>query len=183
MSDTVSTHPDWFTEALAAAAEQRRVERGNQILASRRIAESINATLQRMGITPQMEAYVDDHGCLQGALLVEADYTEDAYEVRALWDGQSQQVELHTRDWDGDGNFGRVRLLNTIADVAAARHETPKAPQKPRDFRAEALRAMDTFSPDQLGNHEVEAVVTAAHGITSAILHLADTIARTNSRP
>ncbi|MEU3399425.1 hypothetical protein [Streptomyces filamentosus] len=183
MSDTVSTLPDWLAKAVAEHEQQQHIERGNRVLASRRIAESINASLQGMGITPQMEAYVDDHGCLQGALLVEADYAEDAYEVRALWDGRSQQVELHTRDWDGDGNFGRVRLLNTIADVAAARHETPTPPQKPRDFRVEALRAIDTFSPDRLGNHEVEAVVTAANGITAAILHLADTIARTNSRP
>ncbi|MER5227116.1 hypothetical protein [Streptomyces flaveus] len=104
------------------------------------------------------------------------------YEVRALWSEDDEEVELHTADWKYDlAVFGRVRLLRSLADVAAARRETPKFPALVRDYRLEAIRAMDSVNVDRLNNAYVEEIATAIHGNTAALLHLADVIVRTNS--
>jgi hypothetical protein len=45
----------------------------------------------------------------------------------------------------------------------------------------EAIHEMDTLNTDHLNNSSAEAVATAIHGSTAALLHLADTIVRTNT--
>ncbi|WP_405541159.1 hypothetical protein [Streptomyces phaeochromogenes] len=77
--------------------------------------------------------------------------------------------------------FGRVGLLTSLADVAAARRETPKFPAPACDYRREAIRAMDGLNVDRLNDAGVEVIATAIHGTTAALLHLADTVARTNT--
>ncbi|WP_089107628.1 hypothetical protein [Streptomyces hyaluromycini] len=76
--------------------------------------------------------------------------------MRAAWSEDDKEVELHTADWEADrSTFGRVRLLNTLADVAAARREWPKFPAPRRDYRREALRAIDGLNADSLNNAHV----------------------------
>ncbi|WP_331744377.1 hypothetical protein OG762_49870 (plasmid) [Streptomyces sp. NBC_01136] len=39
-----------------------------------------------------------------------------------MWSEDDKEVALHTADWEDDRPvFGRVRLLTSLADVAAAR--------------------------------------------------------------
>lgn len=57
----------------------------------------------------------------------------------------------------------------------------PKFPAPARDYRREAIRATDGPNVDRLNDAGVEAIATAIHGTTAALLHLADIIARTNT--
>ncbi|MFD8655026.1 hypothetical protein ACFV1D_45965, partial [Streptomyces mirabilis] len=124
-----------------------------------------------------------DRGNLRPARLTQPEFEPYAYyEVRAAWSEDDKQVELRTADWEDDRpKFGRVRLLNSLADVAAARRETPTFPAPRRDYRLEAIRAMDSLNADRLNNAHVEEIANAIHGNTAALLHVADTIARTST--
>ncbi|MFC8570778.1 hypothetical protein ACFUIW_33980 [Streptomyces sp. NPDC057245] len=188
MSDVFATNaptvPGWLAAAEEAYKLQEQNAKGNQIIQARRHAEFINDSLEKLGIEPLQPARLDRAGRLEGAILVRADYDEETQEVRALWDAESNQVELHTADWQENGpKFGRVRLLNSLADVAAARRETPKLPAPQRNFRVEALRAIDGFNVDRLNNRQVEVIVTAINGLTAAVLHQSEVMARGNDRP
>ncbi|TQE33115.1 hypothetical protein [Streptomyces ipomoeae] len=180
---TEATLPGWLAAAVEAHEAQVAEERGREILRLQGIAKQINAELAKVGIEPLHPARVEA-GRIEGAVLVGPDYDEGTYEVRAFWDENSRQIELHTADWESrEPKFGRVRVMNNLADVAAARHETPKFPAPPRDFKAEALFAIASLSPDRLNNHEVEALVNAVNGLTAAMLHVGDLITRANDRP
>ncbi|MFD5878442.1 hypothetical protein [Streptomyces yangpuensis] len=178
MSDTTVSAPAAVPSWLTAAVEQYEKEqldiRASQIMHRESHAEHINDKLASLGIEPLQPARLNASGYLEGAVLVRADPEADTYEVRAFWDEESGQVELHTADWDGSGQFRRVRLLNRLADVAAAHHETPKAPAPARrNFAAEALRAIDSLNVDRLNDGRTEAIVTAINGLTAAVLHAA----------
>lgn len=178
------TVPAWLAAAIEADKHRKINAKADEILRNRKFADQINKALASYGVEPLHPAHVDEHGDLVGAVLLMPDYDEGTYEVRALWDEDSQQVELHTSDWEADRpGFGRVRLMNSLADIAAARHETPKPPALRRDFRSEALRAIDGFNVDHLNNGEVEVIVTAINGLTAAILHQTEVIARANDKP
>ncbi|PZT71444.1 hypothetical protein [Streptomyces sp. AC1-42T] len=181
MPDTTATAlPDWLAAAEADRAERALNEKAGALRLVMDQADKINSWLAQFGIEPASPADYDKFGNLQGAVLIGADYEEGTYEVRALWSVDDDAIELHTADWEDDvPTFGRVRLLNSIGDVAAARHETPKFPAPPRDFAAEARRAMDSLNVDRLNNGEVEVVVTALNGITAALLNLAQVGSRT----
>ncbi|MGW1364538.1 hypothetical protein ACWCQP_44930 [Streptomyces chartreusis] len=187
MTATTPTHqptaPDWLTAAEAAHQEQRLHDQGHKALRVRRHADLINARLAELGIEPIEPAAVDDYGNLQHARLTVPEYEPDAYyEVRAGWSEDDKQVELRTADWEDERpRFGRVGLLHSLADVAAARRETPTFPAPARDYRQEAIRAMDNLNVDRLNNAEVEAIVTAVHGNIAALLHIADTVARNST--
>ncbi|MDX3165980.1 hypothetical protein PV516_19520 [Streptomyces scabiei] len=184
VTDTSSAVPTWLAASVEAHEQQKLEEHGNQILQAKRYAEQINDTLAKFGIEPLQPARISGTGQLEGAILIRSDYDEGTYEVRALWDSDSQQIELHTADWnDRTPKFGRVRLMNNLADVAAARHETPKFPDRQRNLRAEALHAIDALNPDRLNNGHVEAIVTAINGLTAAVLYRTESIARANDRP
>ncbi|MFF3585363.1 hypothetical protein [Streptomyces mirabilis] len=161
--------PDWLAAAEAAHQEQQIDTVAQRLQRAQRHADLINARLADRGnlrparLTPEFEPYA-------------------YYEVRAAWSEDDKQVELHTADWEDDRpKFGRVRLLNSLADVAAARRETPTIPAARRDYRLEAIRAMDSLNADRLNNAHVEEITNAIHGNTAALLHLADTIARTST--
>ncbi|GGX56436.1 hypothetical protein [Streptomyces chartreusis] len=175
--------PHWLAAAEAAHQEQQTDVVAQEILRARHHAELINARLAELGIEPLAAAGIDDRGRLRPARLTEPDYEPHSYyEVRAAWNEDDKQVELHTADWeDDDPQFGRVGLLTSLADVAAARRATPTIPTPRRDYHREAIRAMDALNVDRLNNFEVEAIVTAVHGNTAALLHLADTVARNNT--
>jgi hypothetical protein len=178
------TVPAWLTAAIAADEHRKLSEESNEIQRNRRSADLINRELAKHGVEPPHPAHADERGRLVGAVLVMPDYEEGTYEVRAMWDEASKQIELHTLDWEDDRpQFGRVRLMNNLADIAAARHESPKFPAPPRDFRAEAMRAIDSLNVDRLNNGEVEAIVTAINGLTAAILHQTEANARVHDRP
>ncbi|MER5302177.1 hypothetical protein ABT039_22340 [Streptomyces lasiicapitis] len=188
MPDSTTTDsaaaPSWLAAAEEVYEHQQIDERANHIMACKRHAEQINDALGVFGIEPLQPARLTKSGQLEGAVLVGPDFEAGTYEVRALWDVNSQQIELHTADWETDRpRFGRVGLMSNIADVAAARRETPKFPAPRRNLSAEALQAIDSLSVDRLNNHDVEAVVTAIHGLTAAVLHVGDLIARGNDRP
>jgi hypothetical protein len=179
---TPATSPaatDWLTAAEDAYQQQQLQETGDRLRLATRHAELINARLAELGIIPLRQATVDC-GQLQPAILVEPDFDENTYEVQALWSEAGQMVELHTADWETERyRFGRVRLLHSIADVAAARRETPTFPAPEPNYRLQAERSMsvsaDYISPD------AAAITTAIHGATAALLHLAQTVARTNT--
>ncbi|WP_460074107.1 hypothetical protein [Streptomyces sp. YKOK-I1] len=177
------TVPDWLAAAEAAHQEQQIDTVAQGLQRVQRHADLINARLAELGIEPLEAAGIDNHGNLQPARLTQPEYEPYAYyEVRAAWSEADKQVELHTADWEADHpEFGRVRLLNSLADVAAARREWPKIPAPRRDYRREALRAIDGLNVDSLSSADVEAIANAVHGNTAALLHLADTIARTNT--
>ncbi|MFK0112545.1 hypothetical protein [Streptomyces sp. NPDC091217] len=175
--------PEWLAAAEAAHQEQQIDTVAHKLLRARHHAGLINARLAELGIEPLEAAGIDDHGDLRAARLTQPEYEPYAYyEVRAVWSEDDKQVELHTADWEADcPEFGRVRLLNSLADVAAARREWPKSPAPRRDYLREAIGAMDGLNVDNLNDAGVEAIATAIHGNTAALLHLADTIARTNT--
>ncbi|KUN58446.1 hypothetical protein [Streptomyces griseorubiginosus] len=170
----------WLAAAEAAHQEQQNDTAAQGLERARRHADLINARLADLGITPIEAARVDDRGHLRQARLTQPEYEPHTYyEVRAAWSENDKQVELHTADWeDNSPTFGRVRLLNSLADVAAARRETPTLPTPRRNYHQEAIRAIDSLNVDHLNNPGAEAVATAIHGATAALLHLADTIAR-----
>jgi hypothetical protein len=116
--------PDWLAAAEAARPEQHIAAQG--VLHAQRHADLINARLADLGIDPIEAAGVDDRGNLRPARLTKPESEPYAYyEVRAVWSEGDKQVELHTAYWEGDRPvFGRVRLLYSLADVAAARRET-----------------------------------------------------------
>ncbi|MFJ9478799.1 hypothetical protein ACIRRI_27900 [Streptomyces mirabilis] len=175
--------PDWLAAAEAAHQEQQIDIVAQRLLHAQRHAELINARLADLGIEPIAAAGLDGRGNLTPARLTEPEFEPHAYyEVRATWSEDDKEVELHTADWDDDRPvFGRVRLLTSLADVAAARRQTPTFLAPARDHRREAIRAMDGPNVDHLNDVGVEAIATAIHGNTAALLHLADTIARTNT--
>ncbi|WP_179887948.1 hypothetical protein [Streptomyces sp. t99] len=178
MPDTTATAeaavPAWLATAEADRAERELNEKASKLRLVMDQADKVNKKLAEFGIEPVSPAGYDKFGNLQAAVLIGADYEEGTYEVRALWSQDDATIELHTADWEDDSStFGRVRLLKSIGDVAAARHETPKFPARPRDFAAEARWAIDSLNVDRLNNGEVEAVVTALNGITAALLNLA----------
>ncbi|MGW5609396.1 hypothetical protein ACWEWI_25490 [Streptomyces sp. NPDC003753] len=177
------TVPNWLTAAEAAHQEQQIDTVAQKLQRAQCQADLINARLAELGIEPIEAAGVDDHGNLRPARLTQPEFEPYAYyEVRAAWSEDDKQVELHTADWEDDRpKFGRVRLLNSLADVAAARREWPKFHAPRRDYRREAIRAMDGLNVDSLNDVGVEAIATAIHGNTAALLHLADTIARANA--
>ncbi|MFH8295107.1 hypothetical protein [Streptomyces sp. NPDC018059] len=176
MPDTTTTAPPaWLAAAEADRAERELNEKANKLRLVMDQAEKVNARLAELGIEPLNPAGYDQSGNFKAAVLIGADYDEYVYEVRAVWSAADNMVELHTADWEDDSTaFGRVRLLRSIGDVAAARHETPKFPARPRDFAAEARWAIDSFNVDRLNNGEVEVIVTALNGVTAALLHLAE---------
>ncbi|MBL1086820.1 hypothetical protein JK359_33485 [Streptomyces actinomycinicus] len=182
-TDAPPAVPAWLAAAEAAYQEQHIDTLAQGLLRARRHADLINARLAELGIEPIEAAGVDDRGNLKPARLTEPAFEPHAYyEVRAAWSEDDKEVELHTADWEEDSpTFGRVCLLNSIADVAAARREWPKLPAPRRDYGLEAVRAMDSLNPDHLNKAEAEAIATAINGTTAALLHLADVIARTNS--
>ncbi|GAA1110875.1 hypothetical protein [Streptomyces javensis] len=183
MTQSTATVPAWLSAAVVEYEQQQLTERANQIMHLQRLAENINSQLNKLGIEPLNPAHVEA-GRLRGALLVGPDFDEGTYEVRAFWDETSQQIELHTADWETHNpQYGRVRLLNSIADIAAARHETPKPPAPHRHLGSEALRAIDGLNADRLNNHQVEAIVTAVNGLTAAVLHIGQLIKQVNDRP
>ncbi|MET7973184.1 hypothetical protein ABZW44_08860 [Streptomyces mirabilis] len=175
--------PDWLAAAEAAHQEQQIDTIAQRLQRAQRHAELINARLADLGIEPIEAAGLDDRGNLRPARLTQPEFEPYAYyEVRAAWSEDDKQVELHTADWEDDRpKFGRVRLLNSLADVAAARRETPTFPAPRRDYRLEAIRAMDSLNADRLNNAHVEEIANAIHGNTAALLHVADTIARTST--
>lgn len=175
--------PAWLAAAEAAHQEQHIDTLAQGLLRARRHADLINARLADLGIEPIEAAGVDDHGHLKPARLTQPEFEPYAYyEVRAAWSEDDKEVELHTADWEADNpKFGRVRLLHSLADVAAARREWPKFPAPRRDYRLEAIRAMDGLNADHVNDAGAEAIANAIHGNTAALLHLADTIARTNT--
>ncbi|WP_282792940.1 hypothetical protein [Streptomyces sp. CC224B] len=177
MPDTTATAlPNWLAAAEADRAERELAVKASKLRLVKDQAEKINAKLAELGIEPLSPAGYDENGKLQAAVLIHADYVDPAYEVRALWSAEDNAVELHTAEWEPDspGVFGRVRLLHSIGDIAAARHEIPKFPSPPRNYAAEARRAMDALNVDRLNNLEVEEIVTALNGITAALLNLAE---------
>ncbi|MCZ0983900.1 hypothetical protein O1L60_44865 [Streptomyces diastatochromogenes] len=174
--------PAWLAKAQETYEQEKLDEGARTIMHRQQLVRNINTKLDALGVEALKPARLDEHGNLVGAVLLEADYDEDAHEVRALWDETNQQIELHTADWE-DQRFGRVRLLNTLGDIVAARYETPKTPAPARNLRNEALRAIDSLRPDVLNNYEVEAVVTAIDGLTAAVLHVGDLITRAADRP
>jgi hypothetical protein len=111
------TVPDWL--AAAEAAHQEQIDTVAQGLQrAQRHADLINARLAELGIEPIEAAGV-------------------YYKVRAAWSEDDKQTELHTADWEDDRpRYGRVRLLNSLADVAAARRETPTIPATVRARRS-----------------------------------------------
>ncbi|MFF3731007.1 hypothetical protein ACFYXM_11950 [Streptomyces sp. NPDC002476] len=132
-------------------------------------ADKINKWLTEFGIEPLSPAGYDQFGNLKSAVLIGADYEVHTYEVRALWSTVDDALELHTADWEDDATaFGCVRLLRTIGDIAAARHETPKFPAQPRNFAAEARRAIDSLHVDNTNDARIEATVTAAPAARSS---------------
>ncbi|WP_019074410.1 hypothetical protein [Streptomyces hokutonensis] len=175
--------PDWLAAAEAAHQEQQIGTVAQLLHRAQRYADLINARLADLGIEPIEAAGVDDRGTLRPARLTQPEVEPYAYyEVRAAWSEDDKQVELHTADWeDHDPTFGRVRLLHSLADVAAARRETPTFPAPRRDYLREAIRAIDGLDADRLNNAQVEEIANAVHGNTAALLHLADTIARTRT--
>ncbi|MEU3704839.1 hypothetical protein AB0E82_21425 [Streptomyces anulatus] len=176
---TIAALPDWLIKALAERKEHELHDKASKLRLVMDQADKINRWLAEFGIEPVSPAGYDKSGNLQAAVLIGADHEAGTYEVRALWSQDDDAIELHTADWEDDSPaFGRVRLLKSIGDVAAARHQTPKFPARPRDFAAEARRAMDSLNVDRLNNGEVEAVVTALNGITAALLHLAQSGSR-----
>ncbi|MFF4787825.1 hypothetical protein ACFY3E_41735 [Streptomyces griseorubiginosus] len=177
------TVPDWLTAAEAAHQEQQIGDVAQVLQRAQRHADLINARLAELGIEPIEAAGIDDHGNLRPARLTQPEIEPYAYyEVRAVWSEDDKEVELHTADWeDHQPRFGRVRLLTSLADVAAARRETPTFPAPRRDYRLEAIRAIDGLNADRLNNAHVEEIANAIHGNTAALLHLADTIARTDT--
>ncbi|MFD5452211.1 hypothetical protein [Streptomyces sp. NPDC127100] len=178
------TVPAWLAAAIEADEHRKLNEKANEIQRNKISADLINRKFDMFGVEPLHPAHTDERGHLVGAVLAMPDYDEGTYEVRAMWDEDSKQIELHTSDWmDDQPQFGRVRLMNSLADVAAARHETPKFPAPPRNLRFEALHAIDNVRPDNIKNAAVEAIVTAINGLTAAVLHQTEVIARGNDRP
>jgi hypothetical protein len=175
--------PDWLTAAEAAHQVQQIDTVAQHLQRAQRHADLINARLADLGIEPIEAAGLDDRGNLRPARLTQPESEPYAYyEVRASWSENDKQVELHTADWESEHpTFGRVRLLHSLGDVAAARRETPAFPAPSRDFRREALRAIDGLNADRLNDAHVEEIAKAIHGNTAALLHLADTIARTGT--
>ncbi|MFC9916219.1 hypothetical protein [Streptomyces sp. NPDC127197] len=115
--------PDWLAAAEAAHQEQQIDVVAQGLLRAQRHADLINARLAELGIEPIAAAGIDDRGNLTPARLTVPEFEPYAYyEVRAAWSEDNKEVELHTADWEDDRpKFGRVRLLNSLADVAAAR--------------------------------------------------------------
>lgn len=175
--------PAWLAAAEAAHQEQQIGIAAQDLQRAQRHADLINARLAELGIEPIAAADLDDRGNLRPARLTQPEFEPYAYyEVRAAWSEDDKEVELHTANWEDDRpRYGRVRLLNSLADVAAARRETPTFPAARRDYRIEAIRAMDGLNADHLDNAGAEAIATAIHGNTAALLYLTDTIARTNT--
>jgi hypothetical protein len=175
--------PAWLAAAEAAHQEQQLDTAAYERRRAERHADLINARLAEFGIEPIEPAGIDGFGKLRPAKLTDAEFDGDPYyEVRAAWSEDDKAVELHTADWESDRpRLGYVRLLHSLADVAAARRETPKFPAPKRNWRTEAIRAIDGLNVDNLSNADVEALATAIHGNSAAVLHLADIIARTNS--
>ncbi|MDQ1051918.1 hypothetical protein [Streptomyces sp. V4I2] len=171
---------DWLAAAEAAHQEQQISAVAQNLQRAQRHAGLVNARLAELGIEPLEAAGINDRGNLRLARLTQPEFMPYArYEVRAAWSEDDKEVELHTADWEDDRpRYGRVRLLNSLADVAAARRETPTFPAPRRDYRLEAIRAMDNLNADRLNNAHVEEIANAIHGNTAALLHLADTIAR-----
>lgn len=174
MPDTAAAAlPAWLATAEADRAERDLNEKASSLRLVMDQADKVNKKLAELGIEPLSAAGYDQSGNPKAAVLIGADYEEYTYEVRALWSTDDNAVELHTADFEEDSTaFGRVRLLRSIGDVAAARHETPKFPARLRDYAAEARWAIDSLNVDRLGNSEVEAVVTALNGVTAALLSL-----------
>ncbi|WP_204328289.1 hypothetical protein [Streptomyces aureoverticillatus] len=174
---------DWLTAAESAHQEQQIGTLAQDLQRAQRHADLINARLAELGIEPIAAASIDACGNLWPARLTQPEYEPYAYyEVRADWSEDDKEVELHTADWeDARPRFGRVRLLTSLADVAAARRETPTFPAPRRDYRREAIRAIDGLNADRLNNAHVEEIANAIHGNTAALLHLADTITCTNA--
>ncbi|MDQ1022441.1 hypothetical protein QF035_000023 [Streptomyces umbrinus] len=175
--------PGWLAAAEAAHQEQQIDIVAQGLLRARRHADLINTRLADLGIEPIAAAGIDGSGKLRPAHLTDADFDGDPYyEVRAAWSEDDREVELHTADWEDDRPvFGRVGLLTSLADIAAARRQLPVFPAPPREYRREAIRAMDGLNVDHLNDAGAEAIATAIHGNTAALLHLADTIARTST--
>ncbi|MEJ8654630.1 hypothetical protein WKI65_43020 [Streptomyces sp. MS1.AVA.3] len=179
LDTTVTAVPAWLATAEADRAERELSEKASNLRLVMDQADKVNKKLAELGIEPLSPAGYDRHGNAKAAVLIGADYEDYAYEVRALWSTGDNAVELHTADFEEDSSaFGRVRLLRSIGDVAAARHETPKFPARPRDYAAEARWAIDSLNVDRLGNGEVEAVVNALNGVTAALLNLAPSSSR-----
>ncbi|MFB7649397.1 hypothetical protein ACFC0S_15935 [Streptomyces sp. NPDC056084] len=183
-STTAPSIPAWLAQAQAAYEQEKVDEGARTIMHRQQLVRNINDQLDSLGVEALKPARLDERGNLVGAVLLEADYDEGACEVRALWDEASRQIELHTADWeDRIPSFRRVRLLNTLGDIVAARYETPKAPAPARHLATEALRSLDSLRPDVLNNYEVEAIVTAINGLTAAVLHVGEQISRSADRP
>ncbi|TRO55496.1 hypothetical protein E4K73_50405 [Streptomyces sp. IB201691-2A2] len=179
-ADTPHAVPAWLAAAEQALQVQQLATRAEELRRAERYADLINARLAELGIEPVHGAGVDDDGRLPPARLIDADFDLSTFEVRAVWSEDDKQVQLQTADWEATRpQFGPVRLLTSLADVAAARHEMPKIPAPTRNYRSEAIRAMDGLRVDDLNNGAAEAIAAAIHGNTAALLHLADTIART----
>ncbi|MFE7077259.1 hypothetical protein ACFU96_44960 [Streptomyces sp. NPDC057620] len=171
--------PHWLAAAEAAHQEQQIDTVAQHLQRAQRTADLINTRLAGLGIEPIAAAGVDDRGNLTPARLTEPEYEPHTYyEVRAAWSEDDEEVELHTADWeDHRPQFARVRLLRSLADIAAARRETPTFDAPRREYRREANRAMDGLNGDHLNDAGIEAIATAIHGNTAALLHLADTLA------
>ncbi|MCC3655845.1 hypothetical protein LIX60_31170 [Streptomyces sp. S07_1.15] len=170
MTTTQTALPGWLIEAETAHQKQQRSAAAAALRRAKQHARQINTRLADLGIEPIKHASVGPRGQVQPAKLVGADYEQQTYEVRAVWSEQDETVELHTADWESPSpEFGRVRLLQTLADVAAARRETPTIPARRRDYRLEAVDAMN-YQADHLSSGDVEALVRAINGITAALL-------------
>ncbi|WP_432034611.1 hypothetical protein [Streptomyces antibioticus] len=169
--------PDWLVAAEEALAKQRLEDLG----ARRRRAEGhalmINNRLERLGITPEYGAAVDDSDQLRPAKLVGPDYEAGTYEVRAAWDEASRTPTLLTADWEADRpEFGFVGLLRSAGDVAEARRKIPEFPEPTRDLHREALRG--TQRAIYTSDESAQAICERIDNLTIAVLHLAEAIAQ-----
>ena len=179
--------PTWYQEAEAIYETRKESDRVEKYLRARRLAETINTRLNSLGITPLQPADVTPALRLQPALLVRADPELELYAVYATWSDTNEQVALAVQDacepWRDGPKYSR--LLNNVGDIVAARHEGP-APQamrsEPTDLRASALAAGRSLNQDYL-SPDGYAIADQLAALKAAVIHLADVVARSLSRP
>jgi hypothetical protein len=176
--------PDWLAKAEAARDDEALVEIGKRALTSKGHAAEVNRKLAALGIEPISPATVGRNGELVPAKLTNPDY--EAYEVHATWDANAQLVRLLVGDWeDSFTGLEPSQTLWTLADVAHARNDGPTRHPASIRVRHPDLRgaAMKGVKPGPGNTSEDTAAILAGLGsLTAAVLHLADTVARTNAQ-